>query len=47
MKTLALLILLVGFCAFVSAEDDYEFNVDELDEEFDEKYEDAKKRKVN
>ena len=45
MKTLALLILFVGLCAFVSAEEDHDFDI----EEFDENYEDGQDRgeKVN
>ncbi|CAB4009620.1 Hypothetical predicted protein [Paramuricea clavata] len=52
MKTLALLILFAGLCAFVSAEEDYNIDTEEFDEEseedynfdteeFDDEYEDA------
>ena len=37
MKTLALLILFVGLYAFVSAEEDYDFELEDLDEEYEDK----------
>jgi hypothetical protein len=33
MKTLGLLILFVGLCAFVSAEEDYDFDIEQFDSE--------------